>query len=368
MQMSMPGAPGAPPDNPSAQCLEELTVLLDDMRKADRLFQPTQFWLNCSAAIVDDLRSRGFEDFKSHRSALAYFVPSYAKARERYSRTLAALLDRHLLPETKILRRLQDYLNGRQQALADYRVARAATPEPGAFLGSGESRIGNGLLHEIGGASFGKACLNYLRGLAFLQRVPGYRSDPARTFLEIGGGFGSLGEIVLTEAPENRYMNVDIPPVLPVSTYYLKSLFGRDAVQSYALTRGLNEIGIAACFARYRAATLPTWQLPLLRGAADCFVNFVSFQEMEPAVVRNYIGLVMPLTRKYVILRNSRHGKRLAKSDGNIGVEQPTTLDMMIEWFSDFEVFDRDSLVFGDESRFGSFRSEVAVLKRKTAI
>jgi putative sugar O-methyltransferase len=349
----------------SADCLAELEILLEDMGKTDRLFQPTQFWRNCSSSITSDLNAKGFTAFKSHMSSRTWFVPSYAKSRERPARRIAALLRQNLIPRGKLQKKIHDYYSGRLEAVADYRVARAATPKPSAFFQSGESRIGDGFLYEIEGVLFGKAALNYLRGLAFLQQTPGYFSDEARTFLEIGGGFGGLGEILLTNSADNRYINIDIPPVLSTSTYYLKALLGSDAVLSYEATRKQSELDIATCIAKFRATTLPPWQLPLLRGTVDCFVNFVSFQEMEPEIVKNYISLVMPLTRKYVILRNSRHGKRMASADHLIGVKKQTSLDMMIDWFSDFELVNRDSLVFGNESRFGAFRSEVAILKRK---
>lgn len=352
-------------DSISDHCLAELNDLLEDMNQADSKYSPTQFWKNASQAIVQEVRSSGFRDFKSHHSALMNFVPSYAKSRERPSRLLEAMREMHLFPDGKMVKRLSDYLGGRQQALADYRVACAASPMRSTFFEIGESAIGEGRLHNINGVDFSKASLNYLRGLAFLQQSPGYSQDSTKSFLEIGGGFGSLGEIALKNGDENRYLNIDIPPVLPFSTYYLKSVFGPHVIQSYANTRQFKKIEIAECFSQFKGATLPAWQLPLLRGTVDCFVNFVSFQEMEPDIVHNYINLVSPLTRKYVLLRNSRHGKRIATSTQQVGVQKKTSLDMMINWFADFELVNRDSFVFGDESRFGSFKSEVAVLKRK---
>lgn len=357
----------ASPDSMSLsdRCLEELDVTLADMSGADALYRATQFWSHCSLPIVAEMKTKGLQGFKAHDSGLMWYVPSYAKGRERWSRLLLSLRRKGLLPSAKIVRRLEEYLSGRPLALADYRVACAASMRRSPFLQGGESAEGNGLLHQIEGANFGKAALNYVRGLAFLEKTPGYFDDEARTFLEIGGGFGGLGEIVLKNSDQNRYIDIDIPPVLTSATYYLKALFGEDNVYSYSQSRNAAEIKIAEVFAAHRAACLPPWQLENLRGTVDCFVNFVSFQEMEPHVVENYIRKVMPLTRKYVILRNSRHGKKVATDSSQTHVERKTTLDMMINWFSDFRLVDRDSLVFGDESRFGSFKSEVAILVRQ---
>ncbi len=345
--------------------LAELDVLLKDVALAPELYRPTQFWANSSMSIVDEFKQHGFENFKGLHSSRMWFVPNYGKFREAPARLLRKWQASGRLPKYKIVRRLEDYLSGRFKAVSDYRVAKAAFKTPPSFLAQGESTIGNGLLHNIDGAPHSKASLNYLRGLAFLQRVPGYSENPATSFLEIGGGFGSLGEILLQSGSENRFVDIDIPPVLSSATYYLKALFGADSIASYGDTKGQQHINLDSLLKTKRAATLPTWQLEALQGGVDCFVNFVSFQEMEPHVVQNYISKVQPLTRKYVVLRNSKYGKRLAKSAESIGVQQATTLDMMINWFSEFELVARDSLVFGDESRFGKFRSEVAVLRRK---
>ena len=52
-----------------------------------------------------------------------------------------------------------------------------------------------------------------------------------------------------------------------------------------------------------------------LEGDIDLFVNFISFQEMEPDIVINYVkrSQVYP---KYILLRNLREGKQ--KKKGNV--------------------------------------------------
>ncbi len=349
----------------SKKCVGEMQILLRDMEAVSELYRPTQFWANCSQSIVREFESQGLQSFKSLLSSRTWFVPNYAKGRETPSRRLKALRDKGLLPKGKLFRRIEDYYSGRLQAVADYRIAKASFIQPHPFLSQGESSIGDGLQHVIEGVPHSKASLNYLRGLSFLQRTPGYFEHEAKSFLEIGGGFGSLGEIVMGNSADQRYLNIDIPPVLTASSYYLKAIFGDGAIASYVDTRGLDTIDAKELLATRRGATLPAWQLPNLRGSFDCFVNFVSFQEMEPDVVENYIRLVQPLTKHYVLLRNSKHGKKISTSSQATGVNKATTIDMMINWFSDFELVNRDSFVFGDESRFGNFKSEVVVLKRR---
>ncbi len=67
--------------------------------------------------------------------------------------------------------------------------------------------------------------LNYLKGLAFLKKTVGTSS--IRRVLEIGGGYGTLGEIFLKSDYDNSvYIDVDIPPAAYVATRYLQKVFG----------------------------------------------------------------------------------------------------------------------------------------------
>ena len=57
---------------------------------------------------------------------------------------------------------------------------------------------------------------------------------------------------------------------------------------------------------------LPNWKIEDLRGSIDLFVNFISFQEMEPHIDSNYVLHVQRLSPNGVLLRNLREGKQLA--------------------------------------------------------
>ena len=140
-----------------------------------------------------------------------------------------------------------------------------------------------------------------------------YTSD-IHTVLEIGGGYGTLGEILLSDQRNNCfYIAVDIVPTAFISTYYLQQLFGENNVGDYGVLREENVLEIDTLRDRYKAVVLNSWQLPKLKGKIDLFVNFISFQEMEPEVVKNYLENVYRLGAKFVLLRNIREGKKKAK-------------------------------------------------------
>ena len=163
------------------------------------------------------------------------------------------------------------------------------------------------------------------------------------------------------------YVNIDIPPVAAVSSWYLSRVFGTDAVMTYEKTRDLESIDIDKLPAGVRALVLCPWQLPRLTGSFDLFINFVSFQEMEPHVVKNYIDLVQPLTRQFVLLRNSVKGKKVVKDGKGLGVLEATTVEDMLESFGDFEVIGRDADTFGAHNKKSGFKSEVVAMRRRAS-
>ena len=108
---------------------------------------------------------------------------------------------------------------------------------------------------------------------------------------------------------------------------------------------------------------LPNWRIEDLHGSIDLFVNFISFQEMEPHIVKNYISHVQRLSPKWVLLRNMREGKQLA-TDNVVGVKKQITTENYLEYFSDYELVKSSVLEYGFETVDG-FSSELMVLKKK---
>ena len=128
--------------------------------------------------------------------------------------------------------------------------------------------------------------------------------------MEIGGGFGILGEIFKYSGIKNfKYINVDLPPLSFLTENFLINSFGSKNVSGYLETRQLNKIDINRL---KKGSSLCSWQIEKLKGKIDLFVNFISFQEMEPEVVKNYLLKVINLKPKYII-RNLREKKKKNK-------------------------------------------------------
>lgn len=186
-----------------------------------------------------------------------------------------------------------------------------------------------------------------------------------RTVLEIGGGFGSLGEILLAD-PRNDifYIDVDIAPTIVCAYHYLAAIHGATAVLDYMSTRMNVKLDIAQMRASHRAATLASWQIPKLQGKIDLFVNFISFQEMEPAVVRNYLAQVDRLEPRFVLLRNIREGKAKATAPSQVGVLEPIKGEMYDDYLRPYQLIARNTVPFGYRTVDG-FHSELRLYERR---
>lgn len=326
-----------------------LELMLSDLEGAPELYRPTNFWQTGLEKVVADLRERGFAEFRRHPSATFFYAPRYAPV----SRPAAALSRAFGMAGTpgKLISERIDQV---PVARAHHATVRALDPADRApYLdGFSESTVGAPTEQLVfDGRRFSRSSLNYLRGLVMLKRAA--PDLDVSTVLEIGGGFGTLGEILVPRNDGIRYIDVDIPPVAAVATHYLREVLGGSRVLDYAATREQEKIVIDEIAAP--ATVLCPWQLPRLTGTVDLFANFISFQEMEPEVVQNYANLVTDLGARWLLLRNSPTGKP--------NVREPMLRHRYLEFFDHYELVDSDAGLYGQDSE-GTV-SEVMVLARK---
>lgn len=344
----------------------ELTRAREDMRAQSELYQPTVFWDEASSRIVDEIHAHGVESFRSLPEPLGFFVPTFGTPGNGFStdqvEALLGSLRRDFPDAKKCELALSQFLSGEMSALADYRALVAADDvEVKPYLHRfSESEVGSPIEHfEFGGRKFSRSSLNYLLGLALLKKH--LNGDVPRTVLEIGGGFGTLGEVLSTCGIDDlRYIDIDIPPTSFVAQHYLTEVLGRESVATYEQTRTRQSIPVSSL---PPAAVLCSWQIEQLVGKVDLFVNFISFQEMEPHIVRNYLGHVARLSTRWVLLRNLREGKQLRKNDW-VGVDVPILSNDYLAMLPDYELVERNVLPFGYRT-VDNFHSELLLLRRR---
>ena len=313
-----------------------LDILIEDMAQAPSEYRPTNFWASFIPDLIKNIKESGLDSFRQNKAGFG-FVPMYQEEEKKI----------HIDPNI------------------DYRIFMAADSDvPPKLQHVSESGEGNpSLQHCFNGRKYSRSMFNYLRGLTYLKKLVDTRK--IKRVLEIGGGFGTLGEIFIkSDSQKFFYIDIDIPPVAYVSTQYLKSVFGTDNVASYNVTRDWETIDISMLAEKYKAAVLCPWQIPRITGEIDLFVNYFSFQEMEPDVVENYARFVTNCNAKYVLLRNQETGKWKAEKEGDIGVFEPTTREHYLKFFDKYECVGIDAEIFGSVK--DEFDSEVMVLQRKS--
>lgn len=345
-----------------------LNLMIDDMDKQSDFYKPTPFWQIGSDLVFKDLTENGIQKFRSLSSALSFFVPTYSfpdyhlekQKFDPVKKTAWSILNSNKV----FLMRLENLFEGRIHALADYRTFMASSVNSPPYTDKiSESSVGEPVEQFLfDGRKFSRSYLNYLLGINFIKKkVP---TDTVHTVMEIGGGFGTLGEILLGDKRNDCfYINADIPPLAFVSANYLKTVFGENAIGGYGELRDVETLKIDVLKQTYRAINLCAWQIPRLQGKIDLFVNFISFQEMEPDIVENYCRHIRRLKPELVLLRNLKEGKKKLDEKNPIGVEDPILGDDYNQYFPEYSLVDTNTTVFGYETEDG-FHSELRLYKR----
>lgn len=338
-------------------------ALTDQSRKLPPLYAPTPFWMEGAQRLIADIDVYGIENFRNIGAPLDFFVPTYGHPGNSLGDDQIAAILACVHPATaKQTAIVEKWLSGYDHAQADYRTfAAAARHVAPCLFNFSESSTGNPREHfNFGGRNYSRSALNYLLGLTCLAQFTDLRK--CHTFLEIGGGFGSLGEILAKtlEAGTYRYIDVDIPPTCEVADYYLGEACRKTELMN---SRAANQCEDLLVGDLPSLAVLPNWKIESLSGQIDVFVNFISFQEMEPEVVANYLKHVDRLAPKWILLRNLREGKQRRTEGNPVGVVTPIIGKFYEEELPNYKLLARDADVFGFTTA-DDFHSDLYVFER----
>ena len=141
--------------------------------------------------------------------------------------------------------------------------------------------------------------INHYRG-AYLASLLASLDRPV--VAEIGGGVGYFARSILREHPGITYIDFDLPETLIVAAYVLASEFPDRRILFYeAQTPPLSQAIIDA----YDIILMPNYMLPQLESdTVDLFVNTISFGEMSPPIVNNYLKQMERVTRRFFYHEN----------------------------------------------------------------
>ena len=325
-------------------------------------YEAGPFWQKALDDIEREFLLNGIRNFRGSDLNLNFFVPTYGCPGNGFTATQKENLIKKCSNLSKKQKaHVKNSLNGFNHALSDYGTFYASNfkYDPYNLLSFSESKIGNPVEHfHFNNKNYSRSSLNYLLGLSFLQQqVPDF--IPSRV-LEIGGGFGTLGEILTKcNIPDLKYIDLDLSPMFIIASEYAKKVFGdREIFETGTYTDEKLEID-ELCKLNF----LPNWSIETLKGKIDLFVNFISFQEMEPNIVGNYASHVQKLEPEFLLLRNLREGKQKSIK-GRLGVNQPILGDDYLEFFDQYKLKASNTVPFGFQTVDG-YNSEIMLLEKK---
>lgn len=335
-------------------------IAFDAMYEQSSLYQPTEFWKSASKDIFENIQSEGINNFRRSAIPLKFFVPTYGIPGNGLSKDILSSVTEDETLTDKQKKTLFSLLSGSQQAEADYRVFLASNLARNTnLLTFSESGIGNPVEQFMfDKRRYSRSALNYLLGLCFLDLFTPV--NKLRTVVEVGGGFGTLGEILVKSIPNVKYVDFDIAPTLNVANYYLSEVFGGDNVDN--LFHGAKPEELDSC--ERQLSVRGAWEIESLTQHVDLFVNFISFQEMEPDIVQNYLNHADRLKSKWVLLRNMREGKQL-KTGNSSGVKKQILSQDYKNMLPNYRFVANNVRPFGLKT-VDDFHSELLLFERKT--
>lgn len=316
-----------------------LSMMIEDAERSGPLWTATAYWRGYAARITAELARNGLANLRTNQRLLKGFAlggipepelpqagwkrvawrilqaaPGVRQMIAEYRRVLGGLYARHLETSRQHARMVMDEI---ARAFPDLK------PPAGIANGGADDAF------TWRGAILVPQFAMYLaRAADFYAR---FDRKNVTSILEIGPGLG-LGTLAhMTLNPHLRFVvNVDIVPVLYLSTQFLKSIDGVE-VLDYRALRNAERIAVAPANGRLRIYQLAPAQMQRLDGAIDVLFNAFSFQEMEADVCRSYAAEALRLVRGGVML----HGWTAGHKPGAGGQKAPVTLAFLESLFKD---------------------------------
>jgi len=114
------------------------------------------------------------------------------------------------------------------QRFEDWTERYAKSVSPSELVEFPEPMVGNPRIVERNGY---RASVLYLKNFALSKCISKLIDHPKPRVLEIGAGFGGMAEILMRTRPIESYTVVDLPEVLPLSEFYLRSTHPEKALE-----------------------------------------------------------------------------------------------------------------------------------------
>jgi putative sugar O-methyltransferase len=316
-----------------------LSMMIEDAERSGPLWTATAYWRGYAGRITAELARSGLANLRTNQRLLKGFalggVPEPELPRSGWKRAAWRVLQaapgtRHMIAEH---RRVLGGLYARHRETSQQHARMVMDEIARAFPDlKPPMGIANGGADD---AFMWRGSILVPQFVMYLARAADFYARFERknvsSILEIGPGLGFSTLAHMTLNPHLRsVVNVDIVPVLYLSTQFLKSIDGVEVVDYRAL-RDAERVAIEPASGSLRIFQLAPTQLQRLDGAIDVLFNAFSFQEMEADVCRSYATEAVRLVRGGVML----HGWTAGHKPGAGGQKAPVTLTFLESLFKD---------------------------------
>jgi putative sugar O-methyltransferase len=272
-----------------------LELMLEDNRAQPAIYQPGKYWAYKTKNAVKEIKKFGLNNFRGDDNSVgtSFADNLYCDVRTQLSHGIRKpfqILLSQVFPFNQIFAAQKKLTREYAQYMIDLRgYIYSTVPQVAELLQKYKmpcSTAGGCLdFFEYKGNKIAHHYANLLVTIDALSKQVDF--SKARSFFEIGGGFGINLHLLVENYPNLRkFIYLDIPPNLYVGTQYLKSFYGA-SVKDYRSTRNMQEIKFSDND-ELEIFCIAPWQIERLKSGVDIFHNAHSFVEMTSAIVENY--------------------------------------------------------------------------------
>ena len=282
-----------------------LQSMIEDLKSVPKLYRPGPYWQMQTALATREIKKYGLNEFRGATNSIgtSYADNAYVDIRGQYNHGLKAIFSffatklfpfsrmfdaqvrltkSHFLSTISLQNQIANGSTRVQELLHKYSVPQDTT------------RGGCLAYCDLNGRKISSHYLALLDTHDILSGQIDFSS--AKTFFEIGGGFGVNLHLLIENYPRLRkFVYLDIPPNLYVGTQYLKSFYG-SAIKPYTETRNLSRIEFDSAN-NLEVLCIAPHQIERLNVGIDIFQNSASFVEMPVGTVQNYVMHIERLTK-----------------------------------------------------------------------
>jgi len=319
---------------------ELLELMMQDLKSASSLYQPTNWWSVYEKKFLPELRSLGLRNFRRRKNSILTsfaatdLIPTNIRKIKARGKTNKTRIPKFILRQLLRSKKIESYveqLSKRYSFVSNENInylcyefaktfgenckAKSIKNFEGSDIGNPEN------IFSRDGKKYTTSLLSFYLNYAYCCKFMNF--DSINSIMELGSGAGKQIELIKKLHPELSFYVVDIPPQLYVCEQYLSALFP-ESVISYRQTRSMKNIPEKR---KGKIFIFGNWKIPEVTNLVyDLFWNAASFQEMEPEVVLNYLNYINRQTTKYVFLQENMKGMPITSEEGKLGVLKQTTL------------------------------------------